>query len=109
MITIIHPSPYTGGRDATYNSVSHYFYWSNLSKQMHSWICRYPPCISFKTLQQHHSPTQVHLYQHPFHTLSFDHVGELPLSPVGDKWIVAAACPYSNFLSAILLWIVFYM
>ena len=41
------------------------------------------------------------MYQHPFHTLGVDYVGELPLSPSGNKWILTAVCPYSNFLRAI--------
>ena len=35
-------------------------------------------------------PMQVRLYQHPFHTLGVDYVGELPLSPSGNKWILTA-------------------
>ena len=41
------------------------------------------------------------MYQHPFHALGVDYVGELPLSPSGNKWILTAVCPYSNFLRAI--------
>ena len=44
---------------------------------------------------------QVRLYQHPFHTLGVDYVGELPSSPTGNKWILTAVCPYSNFLRAV--------
>jgi len=44
---------------------------------------------------------QVRLYEHPFHTLCIDYVGELPVSPNGNKWILTAVCPYSNFLRAI--------
>ena len=44
---------------------------------------------------------QLHLYQHPFHTLDIDFVGELPMSPTGNKWILTAVCPYSNYLRAI--------
>ena len=34
-------------------------------------------------------------------TLGVDYVGELPSSPSGNKWILTAVCPYSNFLWAI--------
>ena len=44
---------------------------------------------------------QLRLYQHPFHTLGIDFVGELPMSPTGNKWILTAVCPYSNYLRAI--------
>ena len=44
---------------------------------------------------------QLKLYQHPFHTLGVDYVGELPPSPSGNKWILTAVCPYSNYLCAI--------
>ena len=44
---------------------------------------------------------QLCLYQHPFHTLGIDFVGELPMSPTGNKWILTAVCPYSNYLRAI--------
>ena len=40
---------------------------------------------------------ELRLYQHPFHTLGIDFVGELPQSPSGNKWILTAACPYSNY------------
>ena len=39
--------------------------------------------------------------EHPFHTLGIDYVGELPSSPSGNKWILIAVCPYSNYLRAI--------
>ena len=89
------------GRDATYNAISRDFYWRNLSKHVRNWIRRCPHCIRFKTLCQPHGPMQVRLYQHPFHTLGVDYVGELPSSPSGNKWILTAVCPYSNFLRAI--------
>ena len=44
---------------------------------------------------------QLCLYQHLFHTLGIDFVGELPMSPSGNKWILTAVCPYSNYLRAI--------
>ena len=44
---------------------------------------------------------QIRLYEHPFHTLGIDYVGELPVSPNGNKWILPVVCPYSNFLQAI--------
>ncbi|KAL9951307.1 hypothetical protein ACROYT_G043949 [Oculina patagonica] len=60
-----------------------------------------PDCFRFKTNDQHHGPMQVRLYEHPFHTLGIDYVGKLPVSPHGNKWILTAVCPYSNFLRAI--------
>ena len=44
---------------------------------------------------------QIRIYQHPFHTLGMDYVGELPASASGNKWIHTAVCPYSTFLRAI--------
>ena len=41
------------------------------------------------------------VYQHSFHKLGVDYVGELPQSLHGNKWILTAVCPYSNFLRAI--------
>ena len=72
-----------------------------MSKHLRNWIRRFPDCIRFKTAEQHHGPMQVRLYQHSFHTLGIDYVGELPVSPNGNKWILTAVCPYSNFLRAI--------
>ena len=89
------------GRDATYNAISRDFYWRNLSKHVRNWIRRCPHCIRFKTLNQQHGPMQVRVYQHPFHTLGVDYVGELPSAPSGNKWILTAVCPFSNFLRAI--------
>ena len=31
---------------------------------------------------------------------AIDFVGELPMSPSGNKWILTAVCPYSNYLRA---------
>ena len=89
------------GRDATYNAISRDFYWRNLSKHVRNCIRRYPHCIRFKTLNQQHGPMQVRIYQHPFHTLGVDYVGELPSAPSGNKWILTAVCPFSNFLRVI--------
>ena len=44
---------------------------------------------------------KIRLYQHPLHTLGVDYVGELPKSPSGNRWILIAVCPYSNYLRAI--------
>ena len=89
------------GRDATYNALSRDFYWRNLSKHVRNWVRRCQHCIHFKSLQPAHGPMQVKLYQHPFHTLGVDYVGELPISPNGNKWILTAVCPFSNYLRAI--------
>ena len=35
------------------------------------------------------------------HFIGIDFVGELPMSPTGNKWILTAVCPYSNYLRAI--------
>ena len=55
----------------------------------------------FKSLQPAHGPMQIRLYQHPFHALGVDYVGELPVLPNGNKWILTAVCPFSNYLRAI--------
>ena len=75
------------GRDATYNALSGNFYWRNLSKRVHNWVHCCQHCILFKSLQPSYGPMHVRLYQHPFHTLGVDYVGELPVSPNGNKWI----------------------
>ena len=89
------------GRDATYHCLSRDFYWRNMSKHVHNWIRRCHHCIAFKTLNQAHGPMQIRIFEHPFHTLGVDYVGELPPSPSGNKWILTAVCPFSNFLRAI--------
>ena len=63
------------GHGATYNAIFRDFYWRNLSKHVCNWIQRCPHCIRFKALSQPHCPMQVHLYQHQFHTLGVDCVG----------------------------------
>ena len=72
-----------------------------MSKHVRNWIRRCPDCIHFKTNDQRNGPMQVRLYEHPFHTLRIDYVGELPVSTNGNKWILTAVSPYSNFLRAI--------
>ena len=89
------------GCDATYSTLSRDFFWCNLAKHVRNWIRRCPDCIRFKTTKPAHGPMVVRLFQHPFHTLGVDYVGELPLSPSQNKWILTAVCPYSNFLRAL--------
>ena len=81
------------GRDATYNSLSHDFYWRHMHKHVRNWVRHCPQCICFKSLQLSHGPMELRLYQHSFHTLGVDYVGELPPSPSGNKWILTAVCP----------------
>ena len=103
LLRAYHDSPVAmhRGREATYQSLANDVYWRNISKHVRHWIRRCPDFIRFKTAEQHHGPMQVRLYEHPFHTLGIDYVGELPVSPNGNKWILTAVCPYSNFLRAI--------
>ena len=103
LLTAYHDSPIGmhRGRDATYNTLSQDFYWRNMHKHVNNWVRRCPKCIRFKTIQPAHGPMQLRLYQHPFHTLGIDFVGELPMSPSGNKWILTAVCPSSNYLRAI--------
>ena len=89
------------GRDATYNTLSQDFYWCNMHKHVKNCVRRCPQCIRFKTIPPARGPIQLHLYQHPFHTLGIDFVGELPHSPSDNKWIRTAVCPYSNYRRAI--------
>ena len=89
------------GRDATYNSLSHDFYWRHMHKHLRNCVRHCPQCICFKSLQLSHGSMQLRLYQHPFHTLGVDYVGELSHSLSGNKWIRTAVCPYSNYLRAI--------
>lgn len=103
LLQAYHDSPVAmhRGREATYQSLAKDFYWRNMSKHVRNWVHRCPQCICFKTSDQHHGPMQVRLYEHPLHTLGIDYVGELPITPNGNKWILTAVCPYSNFLRAI--------
>ena len=72
--------------------------WQNMSE---TGFAVAPPCIWFKSLTPSHGPMQLRLYRHPFHTLGVDYVGELPVSLTGNRWILTAVCPYSNYLRAI--------
>ena len=44
---------------------------------------------------------QIRIYDRPFSTIGIDYVGQLPTTPAGNKWILTAVYPYSNFLRAI--------
>ena len=72
-----------------------------MHKHVKNWVRRCPLCIRLKTIPPAHGPMLLRLYQHPFHTLGINFVGELPQSPSGNKWILTAVCPYSNYLRAI--------
>ena len=54
--------------------------------QFKALICKYPMAF--------HSPEAELLP-------GIDFVGELPMSPSGNRWILTAVCPYSNYLRAI--------
>ena len=89
------------GRKATYGSLSYDFYWRNIAKHVRNWIRRCPACIKFKSTDPKHGPMQIRIYDCPFNTNGIDYVGQLPTTPTGNKWILTAVCPYSNFLRAI--------
>jgi len=74
------------GCKATYGSLSYDFYWQNMAKHVWNWIRRCPARIKFKSSDP---------------TIGMDYVGQLPTTPTGNKWILTAVCPYSNFLRAI--------
>lgn len=44
---------------------------------------------------------QVRMCEHSFHTIDIDYVGPLPSTSSGNKWILNAVCPHSNFLQCI--------
>ena len=69
------------GREATYGSLSYDFYWRNMAKHVRNWIRR--------------------IYDCPFNTIGIGFVGQLPTTPTGNKWILTAVYPCSNFLRAI--------
>ena len=103
LLSAYHNSPLAmhRGRDATYAAISRDFYWRNLSKHVRNWVKRCPECIKFKTPSQKPGPMNIRLYQYPFHTLGIDLVGELPTSIDGNKYILTAVCPFSNFLISV--------
>ena len=79
-------------RDATYNCLSHDFYWRHMHKHIRNWVHHCPQCIRFKSVQPSHGPMQLRLYQYPFHTLGVDYVGESPLPP---QVICGFSLPYA--------------
>ena len=89
------------GREATYGSLSYDFYWRNMAKHVRNWIRRCPACIKFKCTDPKHGPVQIRIFNCPFNTIGLDYVGQLPTTPTGNKWILTAVRPYSNFLRAI--------
>ena len=103
LLKVYHNSPIGmhRGRDSSHACLSRDFYWRNMAKHVRNWIRRCVDCNRFKSLGQSHGPMQVRIYEHPFHTMGIDFVGELPCSPNGNKWILTAVCPFSNYLVAI--------
>ena len=69
-----------------------------MSKHVQNWVRHCKHCIRFKSTHPKHSPMHIRLYNYPFHTIGIDYVGELPVSPSGNKYILTAVCPFSNFL-----------
>ena len=54
--------------------------------------------VSNLSLLIKNGPIQIRIHDCPFNTIGIDHVGQLPTIPTGNKWILTAVCPYSNFL-----------
>ena len=100
LIQTYHDSPLGmhRGRDATYAALSREYFWKSMSKHVRNWVRRCKHCIRFKSSQPKHGPMHIRLYNYPFHTIGIDYVGELPVSPSGNKYILTAVCPFSNFL-----------
>ena len=103
LLKVYHNSPIGmhRGRDSTHACLSIDFYWRNMANHVRNWIRKCVDCNRFKSSGQSHGPMQVRICEHPFHTLGIEFVGELPCSPNGNKWILAAVCPFSNYLVAI--------
>ena len=89
------------GRDTTFSAISRGSYWRNLAKDVRLWVNRCTECIKCKTLTQKPSPMNVRLDMYPFHMLKIDFVGPLPTSTSGNKYILTAVCPFSNFLISV--------
>ena len=100
IIQTYHDSPlgmHRGG-DPTYAALSREYFWKSMSKHVRNWVRHCKHCIRFKSTHPKHSPMHIRLYNYPFHTIGLDYVGELPVSPSGNKYILTAVCPFSNFL-----------
>ena len=69
--------------------------WRNLAEHVRNWVRRCHQCIRFKSTQSAHGLMHVRVYQHPFHTLGVDYVGELSQSLHENKWILTVVCSYS--------------
>ena len=72
-----------------------------LSMAKHVRIRQCPACIKFTSTDPKHGPMQIRIYDCPFNTIGIDYAGQLPTTPTGNKWILTAVCPFSNFLQAI--------
>ena len=95
LLHVYHDSPVGmhRSRDTTYKSLSHDFYRRHVHKHVRNWACRCPQCISFKSPQPSHGPIPV-----PF---SQRLCRRTPPPPSGNRWILTAVYPYSNYLRAI--------
>ena len=50
------------GHDATYNTLSHDFYWRHMHKHVRNWVRHCLQCIHFKSLQPSHGLMQLRIY-----------------------------------------------
>ena len=89
------------GRDATYSAISRDFYWQNLAKDVRRWVNRCTECIKYKTLTRKQSPMNIRMYLYPFYMLGIDFIKLLPTSSSGNKCILTAVCPFSNFVISV--------
>lgn len=60
------------GLEATYEALSHYFYWPNVPKHVRNWIRRYPSCIKFKSTDSKHGPIKIRIFDGPFDPIDID-------------------------------------
>ena len=57
------------GREATYEALSHDFYWPNVAKHVRNWIRRCPSCIKLKSTDPKRRLMQIRIFDGPIDTL----------------------------------------
>ena len=57
------------GREATYEALTHDFYWPNVAKHVRNWMRRCPSCIKLKSTDPKQRLMQIRIFDGPIDTL----------------------------------------
>lgn len=100
-----HDDPMFGGHPGTtrlVNKLRQFYYWKNITKDVSKYVKECLQCQTNKTTR-HLKPSMIitPTPQKPFQTVIIDTIGPLPISEVGNQYIVTIICDLTKYLVAV--------